>query len=197
MSRQTCYEQMTIEERFASSRIRFGTSYPILLLGLLLMPALAAQQKSSSSPPISIENGKKLYAEHCAGCHGADTQGTDRAPSLEGNRRLRQRSTGQLRTLIQQGIPASGMPAFDLPIQQLDAIAGFVHSLNSSAAENVAPGNPSEGEQMFFGKTQGTSQRCAVRRLIALILPLLTLLAVCVCFTVSTISPFYTNFRPR
>ena len=147
---------MTIEERFASSRIRFGTSYPILLLVLLLMPALAAQQKSSS-PPISIENGKKLYAEHCAGCHGADTQGTDRAPSLEGNRRVRQRSTGQLRTLVQQGIPASGMPAFDLPTQQLDAIAGFVHSLNSSAAENVAPGNPSEGEQIFFGKAQCAS----------------------------------------
>ena len=63
------------------------------------------------------------YRSHCAGCHGADAHGTAQGPSLEGNRRLRQRSTGQLRTLIQHGIPAAGMPAFDLPIQQLDALA--------------------------------------------------------------------------
>jgi PQQ-dependent dehydrogenase (methanol/ethanol family) len=49
------------------------------------------------------------------------------------------------------------MPAFNLSIQQLDALAGFVHSLNSSAAENVLSGNPAAGMQLFFGKAQCAS----------------------------------------
>ncbi len=132
-------------------------SRPIVLLGLVLSPALLARQNISSPQPASLQNGKKLYAQHCAGCHGSDAHGTAQGPNLEGNRRLRQQNTDQLRTLIQHGIPAGGMPAFDLPRQELDALAGFVHSLNSSAAENVLPGNPAKGEQLFFGKAECAS----------------------------------------
>jgi len=121
---------------------------------LFLSAPLLAAQNASPPQPISLESGRKLYAEHCTGCHGADARGTAQAPSLQGNRRLRQRSIEQLRTVIQHGIPAAGMPAFNLPIQQLDALAGFVYSLNSSAAENVLSGNPAAGKQIFFGTAQ-------------------------------------------
>jgi PQQ-dependent dehydrogenase (methanol/ethanol family) len=106
---------------------------------------------------MSLADGKKLYAVHCAGCHGADAHGTAQAPNLQGNRRLRGRSTDQLRAVIQHGVPAAGMPAFNLPGQELDLLARFVHSLNSSAVENALSGNPTEGEQLFFGKAQCSS----------------------------------------
>lgn len=44
------------------------------------------------------------------------------------------------------------MPAFHLPDPELDALAAFVHSLNTAAAESVVPGNAAAGERFFFGK---------------------------------------------
>src|ERR1044072_4396330 len=96
-----------------------------LLIALLLQPAIAVAQDSAAT---------KSYAARCAGCHGADARGSDRAPGLAGNRRLRSRSTAQLRALIQKGVPASGMPPFDLPGDELDALAALVRSMNAPAA---------------------------------------------------------------
>src|SRR5882724_11091201 len=57
----------------------------------------------------------QMYAKLCAGCHGADAHGTQQGPGLSGNLRLRRRSASRLRSLIRNGIPAAGMPSFDLP----------------------------------------------------------------------------------
>jgi len=48
------------------------------------------------------------------------------------------------------------MPAFDLPADELDALAALVHSLNAPAAEGPLPGDARAGEQFFFGKGQCT-----------------------------------------
>jgi len=49
--------------------------------------------------------------------------------------------------LIRTGIPAAGMPPFDLPDDALDALAALVISLNSSASEANVPaiGRPEKG----------------------------------------------------
>ena len=49
------------------------------------------------------------------------------------------------------------MPAFDLPIQELDALAALVHALNAPAAESTVPGDSVAGERFFFGKGQCAS----------------------------------------
>ena len=102
--------------------------------------------------PSDLARGQKVYAEHCVGCHGADFRGTDQGPGLTGNSRVRRMSLPRLRNIIRNGIPNSGMPPFDLPAPDLDALAPFVRSLNSQAAESNAPGNPAAGERFFFGK---------------------------------------------
>src|SRR5437763_11278624 len=104
-------------------------------------------------------DGSKSYAARCAGCHGADALGTDRAPALKRSQRLRRRSTQQLRSLIQKGATASGMPSFaDLPGDELDALAALVHSMNAPAAEGLPPGGDIKaGEQFFFAKGQCAS----------------------------------------
>jgi PQQ-dependent dehydrogenase (methanol/ethanol family) len=123
--------------------------FAFLLLALLLNPLFLLGQKAPA-PSISIADGKEIFGKYCAGCHGADAYGTDHAPALAGNRHVRARSIEQLQNLIQHGIPASGMPAFELSHQQLDDIAAFVHSLNSAAAENPIQGDPSAGKRIFF-----------------------------------------------
>src|SRR5581483_4629582 len=99
----------------------------------------------------SLAAGMQLYAQHCAACHGTDARGTGRAPELLRARRLRGRTTADVREIIRAGIPSGGMPAFALPAAQLNALAAYVHSLNSTAAENPVPGDPEAGARFFAG----------------------------------------------
>jgi PQQ-dependent dehydrogenase (methanol/ethanol family) len=117
-----------------------------------LIPAAASAQGPAA--PALVEEGQRAFAEHCASCHGVDAEGSDMGPSLTGTRRLRSRSFEQLRSVINQGRPSTGMPAFHLPARELDALATFVVSLNSAAAESGVPGTPLAGREFFFGKGQ-------------------------------------------
>ena len=62
-----------------------------------------------------------------------------------------------LRNIITRGIPAAGMPGFDLPAASLDALVALVVSLNASAAEADVPGDRAAGSEFFFGKGQCSS----------------------------------------
>jgi PQQ-dependent dehydrogenase (methanol/ethanol family) len=113
---------------------------------------LAAQQPASTSSRI-VTQGKALFAQQCASCHGTDAHGSDRAPKLAGSRTLRGQSTQEIRNTIQHGIATGGMPAFPLPAAQLDALAAFVRSLNAEPASAAAtPGDASAGRAYFFDK---------------------------------------------
>ena len=94
-------------------------------------------------------DGKKLFRERCAGCHGNDARGGGQGPGLAGNPRLSGRSVEQVRAIVERGVPGSGMPAFDLPPDQLDALAAYVRSLNAG----VTVGPPS-GRRVAWGKPQ-------------------------------------------
>src|SRR5712671_1876708 len=114
-----------------------------ITLALALSPALLLGQNPDS---------QKLFAGQCAGCHGADAHGTDRGPGLAANRRVRSRSVQQLRDFIRKGATGSGMPAFDLPADQLDALATLLHSLNAPAAQSVTTGDSEAGNRFFLGE---------------------------------------------
>jgi PQQ-dependent dehydrogenase (methanol/ethanol family) len=126
---------------------------------LLFLPASLLCQTPASPQAARMQDGKTVYAGSCSGCHGADTFGTDHAPKLTGNSDVRRRSIEQLRNLISSGIPAGGMPAFgSLPPHQLDAIAAYIHSLNSPASQTIVPGDVALGGQFFWG--QGNCGSC-------------------------------------
>src|SRR5260370_38273520 len=114
-----------------------------MILALALSPALLFAQNPES---------EKLFASQCAGCHGADAHGADRGPGLAANRRVRSRSVQQLRDFIRKGAPGSGMPAFDLPAAQLDALAALLHSLNAPAAETAPLGASQSDKKCFRGQ---------------------------------------------
>jgi len=91
-----------------------------------------------------------LFRQLCAGCHGDEATGGDRAPSLVNSRSLRARTETQIRDLIRNGTPG-GMPAFRLPNDQLTELARWVHSLNASAYEIKPSGDTAAGKGYFFG----------------------------------------------
>ncbi len=126
-----------------------------LRLALLLIPVLVIAQNPPVTP--NAVEAQNLYTKLCSGCHGGDGHGTEQGPALVGNRIVRARSVEKLRDLIHSGIPAAGMPAFNLPAQQLGELAALVKSLNAPAAESALPGDPAPGEQFFFGKGQCAS----------------------------------------
>src|SRR5438045_3250487 len=117
-----------------------------IVMALALSPAVLLAQNTPAAAP-SLAEGQKVYAERCVGCHGADARGTDQAPGLAGNSRIGNQSVEKIRGVIRNGIPRTGMPPFDLPSRELDALAAFVHSLNGDAAAAELPGNPVVGEQ--------------------------------------------------
>jgi PQQ-dependent dehydrogenase (methanol/ethanol family) len=97
---------------------------------------------------------KETYAKLCSGCHGDDARGTQQGPGLAGNPWVRRRSPQSLRNVIRNGIPGTGMPAFDLPPATLDALVTMIAGLNASAAKADVPGNAVAGREFFFGKGQ-------------------------------------------
>src|ERR1700675_3371047 len=87
-------------------------------------------------PGMGQENvaGRKLFAARCASCHGADGGGGEFGPDIAEVRGLRHRDRN-VADLIKNGLPDSGMPAFPLSQQDLDALAAFVAVLRAPAFE--------------------------------------------------------------
>src|SRR5690242_15958415 len=56
------------------------------------------------------EAGRQIFAQRCAGCHGSDGNGGELGPGIA--TRVPTRTDQELTTVVRQGFPASGMPAF-------------------------------------------------------------------------------------
>jgi alcohol dehydrogenase (cytochrome c) len=54
--------------------------------------------------------GRQVFASRCASCHGSDGGGGELGPAIAA--RLPARTDDDLTTLVRQGLPAAGMPAF-------------------------------------------------------------------------------------
>src|ERR1017187_6732333 len=125
----------------------------------LAFPVVAGVALAQSEPP----DVGKLYAQRCAACHGEDASWSDRGPALSRSRLLRTRSLMEIHDTIQKGTPA-GMPPFPLPEDQLQALAGFIRSMNAAAFDAPPAGDTAEGERFFFGKGQCAGCHTALGR---------------------------------
>jgi cytochrome c oxidase cbb3-type subunit 2 len=79
----------------------------------------------------SIAAGGKLYAEHCAECHGKKAEGTRRAPSLL-RQEVQQATSGAIFWVLTNGVVRRGMPVWSkLPEPERWQIVTFLKSLNA------------------------------------------------------------------
>jgi len=97
--------------------------------------------------------GKLTFASTCAGCHGLDGRGGERAPNLAENQKVQRLSDAQIFHIIENGVPQTGMPAFhSLPSSDIKAVVTYLRTLQGKNRTVKLPGDPARGETIFFGK---------------------------------------------
>ncbi len=74
--------------------------------------------------------GRRWYDSACARCHGADGNGGERGPGIV--TRLAARGDAALAALIRAGLPAAGMPAFEVPEPDLRELVSYLRTLRPS-----------------------------------------------------------------
>ena len=111
------------------------------------------RHSGSTANPLAPRVGKKIFGSSCAGCHGLDGRGGERAPNIVQNRAVQRLSDAQLRRIVREGVPGSGMPAFrSLRDPDVRALVAYLRTLQGTTKAGNLPGNPERGENLFFGK---------------------------------------------
>ena len=97
-------------------------------------------------------DGEDSYQTRCALCHGGDASGTDRAASILPA--LGSRTPDQLATIITEGALSRGMPAFDVPAEELPPLIAYLKELAaevSPAARDPRAPQPRAGSLRLVG----------------------------------------------
>ena len=136
-----------------------------LLLGLCLLLwafnicfSFGQENSSSGHSKDTVELGRATYGSTCAGCHGLDGSGSDKAVDISGSAKVRRFSDAQLSDIISNGISGTGMPAFhNLSKRQNRAVVDYLRSLQGKIVTPTLPGDASRGKGIFFGKGECSS----------------------------------------
>ncbi|MDP7480289.1 MAG: cytochrome c, partial [Vicinamibacterales bacterium] len=91
------------------------------------VPSFVVVAVLSSTVTLAAADGEESYQTRCALCHGGDGAGSDRAdsilPTLSGS------ATDRLATIITEGVPEKGMPAIEIPADELALLLTYLKSL--------------------------------------------------------------------
>ncbi len=95
----------------------------------------------------SLQLGETLYASACSFCHGADGQGTPRAPSLNVKSFLEETNDLAMEQIISLGVPDTSMLAWETRMNEaeIQAIVGFIRSWEPTAPEVAVPARGNGG----------------------------------------------------
>jgi putative heme-binding domain-containing protein len=115
------------------------------------------QQKTTTrkASHASSALGKQIFASTCAGCHGLDGTGSQRAPNIVSNPQVQKLSEKELTEIISAGVPGTGMPPFgSLGAKSVAEVVGYLRSMQGTSGPTSLPGDPKRGEETFFGKAE-------------------------------------------
>lgn len=136
-----------------SSSYRFLVAVACVGVGIASAGISQTIVKSQGTSVPAADQGKQLLASNCASCHGMDGKGSERAPNITDSPYMRQLSDAQIKDIIANGIPGTGMPAFhSLADSSISDLIAYLR--NGAGAANTAklPGTPKNGEAIFFGQ---------------------------------------------
>jgi putative heme-binding domain-containing protein len=136
----------------------------LLAWAFLFMAAAFAQEPrprrdaSGAQPPSqAIAEGRQAFESRCAGCHGLDGRGGERAPDVATRPGVQRLSNADLFKIIQRGMPAAGMPSFAvLDGSRINALVDYLRLLQGKIGGAKVAGDPQKGKTLFYGKA-----RCA------------------------------------
>jgi cytochrome c oxidase cbb3-type subunit III len=127
-------------------------SIPCLLLGLVSITRLRAQQPASTTAAAHVQ-GSMLFDSNCGSCHGSDGRGGEHAPDIATAADVKRLADSELIAIANDGVP--GMPAFGwLGQEKLNAIVQYLRILQGRQIDIKLPGNPKGGEALFFGRAR-------------------------------------------
>lgn len=127
--------------------------FVLLLITASLTPLTWAQAKDDQS------QGRTTFNASCSECHGLDGRGTDKAIDIAASASIQNLTDAQIARIISEGVVEEGMPAFrSLNENQLRALVGYVRVLQGKGEAAALPGDPKQGQEIFFGK--GDCARC-------------------------------------
>jgi len=109
---------------------------------------LSAQEKPA-------DTGQQVFASNCAGCHGADAHGGERAPNLATVRSVISKSDDDLESIVKKGLPGLGMPPFAyLGDDKVKSVVAYLRVLQGKTTSTPVTGDSAAGRALFFGKAQ-------------------------------------------
>ena len=115
--------------------------------------SLAQQKLPNAKSKVNPLSGQNAYNSACAGCHGLDGHGSDKAVNISESAKVRHLSDAQIADIIANGVPGTGMPAFhSLSEPQIRAIITYLRSLQGQNQMRTTPGDAARGKTVFFGK---------------------------------------------
>ena len=129
--------------------MRFVLGCLALAMGQLALaqqgPATFPAQQRPAGDPAAVARGGQLYGVHCRGCHGVDLRGGDLGgPNLLRSQLVLNDKAGEaIVPVVQNGrVPAGGgtaMPPLPLPVDDIKALAEYLHSVISTSQPQGAP----------------------------------------------------------
>ena len=110
-----------------------------------------------AATPEQLAHGQQLFGGNCSFCHGSGARGGEKGPNLVLSKLVLDDQRGELITpIVQNGVPAQGMPKFALSDADIADIAAWLHAqpLSDRGAPStldILVGNAQEGEAFFKG----------------------------------------------
>lgn len=117
----------------------------------------AAYPERPPAPPEQLAQGKQLFQSNCSFCHGSDARGGETGPNLVRAQVVLDDQHGELiAPIVHTGFPAQGMPKFALSMQEIAAIAAWLHAQPLSdrgtpSRLDILVGKASAGAAYFNG----------------------------------------------
>lgn len=143
--------------------------FPMMAMLVIVLPASGQHtpdEKEKKNPaignPAAIAEGAKLYAVSCAACHGPDGTG-GRGPNLVRRSAWHPLTDDGIFSTVRHGVPGADMPPTKLEDQATWNLVAFVRALTAPASEAKLPGDPAEGEKVFWSAKAECSNCHAIR----------------------------------
>jgi cytochrome c oxidase cbb3-type subunit 3 len=114
-------------------------------------------------PADLAKEGGARFASQCGFCHGRDATGGESGPDLTRSALVAEDVRGdKLAPFLKTGKPSAGMPAYDLPADEVKALVAFIHTQMDKFAtlgggrrtvepEDLRTGNAADGKAYFTG----------------------------------------------
>jgi len=136
----------------------------VALLTLLLLLVATSRSREHGAPRVpgqtrdvkqARDEGRQAFESRCAGCHGLDGRGGERAPDVATRTSVQRRSDAELFQIIQSGIPARGMPSFStMDRSQVRGLVSYLRLLQGKIGGGTVSGDAQRGRALFFGKAR-------------------------------------------